>query len=166
VSCDSPSSRCAIQDELPPYACWGCGPENALGLRIKSYWTGDATVCRYRPESHQAGWPGVLNGGILASLVDCHCVCTAMSGARRALTEIRNDETPVAFATGSLSISYLRPVPIDATVELTARIVERSSRKTRLECTVVARGELCARAEVVAVRVMGALAPQNGQMVA
>jgi acyl-coenzyme A thioesterase PaaI-like protein len=101
---------------------------------------------RYRPEPHQAGWPGLLNGGILASLVDCHCVCTAIADTRRAHDESGPDPGPVSFATGSLSISYLRPVPIDATVELTARSAERTPRKTRLECTVVARGELCARA--------------------
>jgi acyl-CoA thioesterase FadM len=63
----------------------------------------------------------------------------------------------VAFATGSLSVTYLKPVPIDASVELTARISERMARKSRLECDVTARGELCARAEVVAIRLVGEL---------
>jgi acyl-coenzyme A thioesterase PaaI-like protein len=116
-------------------------------------------VCCYQPEPHQAGWPGVLNGGILATLVDCHCVCTAISQARRGVDEAAvGNADPVVFATGSLSVSYLHPVPMDAIVELTARIVERTLRKTRLECNVVARGQLCARAEVLAIRVRPAVA--------
>lgn len=150
---DLATSTLAIQDQLPDQPCWGCGPHNPHGLRIKSYWSGDSTICTWQPEPHYAGWPGVLNGGILASLVDCHCVCTAISDARAN----GDSDQPVAFATGSLSISYLHPVPIDATVELRARITERSARKTRVECTVMAAGELCARAEVLAIRVVDEL---------
>ena len=158
---DAIVSTCAIQDQLSSHACWGCGPDNPYGLQIKSYWSGETTVCRYQPEPHQAGWPGVLNGGILATIIDCHCVCTAISAARPP-----ENETPVAFATGSLSVSYLRPVPIDATVELTARIVERTPRKTRLECTVVAHGQVCARAEVLAIRLLRTLESEAGEAVA
>jgi acyl-coenzyme A thioesterase PaaI-like protein len=138
----------AIQEQLPDQHCWGCGPDNPHGLQIKSYWSKDSTVCTWQPKPRYAGWPGVLNGGVLASLVDCHCVCTAISDASAG-------DTPGMFATGSLSISYLRPVQIDATVELRASIVERTPRKTRVECTVTVAGELCARAEVLAIRVMG-----------
>jgi acyl-coenzyme A thioesterase PaaI-like protein len=122
-------------------------------LQIKSYWSGDTTVCSWQPRPHHAGWPGVLNGGILASLIDCHCVCTAISDAFLAPHWREPADASIVFATGSLTISYLHPVPIDASVELSARITERSARKTRLECSVTARGELCARAEVVAIRV-------------
>ena len=141
----------AIQVQLPDQPCWGCGPNNPHGLRIKSYWSGDTTVCTWQPEPYHTGWPGILNGGILASLVDCHCVCTAISDA--AVHEGCSAEALI-FATGSLVISYLHPVPVDSAVELTARITERTPRKTRVECTVIAGGELCARAEVLAIRVV------------
>jgi acyl-coenzyme A thioesterase PaaI-like protein len=156
----------AIQDQLPDQPCWGCGPNNPHGLRIKSYWSGDTTICRWQPEPHHAGWPGVLNGGIVASLVDCHCVCTAIADARSAADWSVARDTPVVFATGSLTISYLRPVPIDATVELTARITERTARKTRLVCDVTAGGELCARAELLAIRVSSNLVPLVTEAVA
>jgi acyl-coenzyme A thioesterase PaaI-like protein len=145
------TSTRAIQDQLPDQPCWGCGPNNPRGLQIKSYWSGNTTVCTWQPEPHYAGWPGVLNGGILASLVDCHCVCTAISDADR---NRGGGDQPIVFATGSLTISYLRPVPVHSAVELTARIAERTPRKTRVECTVMAGGELCARAEVLAIRVV------------
>ena len=144
------TSTRAIQDQLPDQSCWGCGSNNPRGLQIKSYWSGDTTVCTWQPEPHYAGWPGVVNGGILASLVDCHCVCTAMSDAAGGGG---GGDQPVVFATGSLTISYLRPVPVHVAVELTARIAERTPRKTRVACSVIAAGELCARAEVLVIRV-------------
>lgn len=147
---DPATATRAIQDQLPDQPCWGCGPNNAHGLQIKSYWSGETTVCTWQPEPHYAGWPGVLNGGILASLVDCHCVCTAIADAD---ANRGCGDQPIVFVTGSLNISYLRPVPIHSAVELNAQITERTDRKTRVECTVSAGGELCARAEVVAIRV-------------
>ena len=150
----------AIQDQMPDQPCWGCGQNNPHGLQIKSYWSGESTVCVWQPQPRYVGWPGILNGGILASLVDCHCICTAISDAEQRES---SDDQPIAFATGSLNISYLRPVPIQSAVELSARITERTARKTRVECTVTAAGELCARAEVLAIRVERAtLVARNG----
>jgi len=152
-----PTLTPAIQDQLPEQPCWGCGPNHPRGLRIKSYWSDDGAVCSWRPESDHVGWPGILNGGILAAVVDCHCVCTAVADAYHREERALDSRPSIAFATGSLNITYLKPVPIDASVELTARISERTARKSRVECDVTARGELCARAEVVAIRLVGDL---------
>jgi acyl-coenzyme A thioesterase PaaI-like protein len=149
----------AIQDQMPDQPCWGCGPNNPHGLQIKSYWSGESTVCIWQPQPRYVGWPGIVNGGVLASLVDCHCICTAISDAEH---HGRDGDQPIAFAT-SLNISYLRPVPIHSAVELIAHITERTARKTRVECTVMAAGELCARAEVLAIRLeRAALVASNG----
>lgn len=74
----------AFQDQIPDNNCYGCGPGNREGLRIKSFWDGEAAVCTYRPEHHHsAGPPQFLNGGIIATLIDCHSVCTAIANAYR-----------------------------------------------------------------------------------
>ena len=86
---------------------------------------------------------GVLNGGILATLIDCHGASTAIAEGRRARDESANDVATVVFASGFLSVSDLQPVRNDAKVDLTARITER---------TRVARGELWARGNVLVVR--------------
>ena len=147
-----PLSDIAIQDQLPNQPCWGCGPDHPRGLRIKSFWCGEETVCSWQPGPDHSGWPGVLNGGILAALVDCHSVCTAIADAYYAEGRSPGSQPSVGFATGSLNVTYVKPTPIDALVELRATVVERSPRKTRIQCVVSARGEVCARAEVVAVR--------------
>ncbi len=75
----------ALQDAIPHNHCWGCGTLNPRGLRIKSYAEGDGTVCRFQPSpEHMAGPTHVVNGGIIAAVIDCHCVCTAIADAYRA----------------------------------------------------------------------------------
>ena len=51
--------------------CFGCGPENLKGLQIKSFWDGKQAICRWKAEPHHNGVKGILNGGIIASLIDC-----------------------------------------------------------------------------------------------
>jgi acyl-coenzyme A thioesterase PaaI-like protein len=147
----------AIQDQLGDQPCWGCGPNTSHGLRIKSYWSGERSVCTWQAAPHHVGWPGVLNGGILAAVVDCHCVCTAIADAYQAEGRPLGSQPAIGYATGSLSISYLLPVPVDATLELDAQVTHRAARKAVIECTVTARGRVCARAEVVAVRLAARL---------
>ena len=63
----------------------------------------------------------------------------------------------IAYATGSLLVTCLRPVSIAEPVRLIARITEQSERKTLLTCSLVQREEECARAEAVMVRLRAAL---------
>lgn len=144
----------AIQDTIPDNHCIGCGPDNEHGLKIKSTWCGDLeTECRFEPQPHMASAPAsILNGGIIAMLVDCHAVGTAVGYGRR-LDGLADGEPGALYATGSLEIRYLRPAAIDRPVHVKARITGVSARKTVLECTVVSAGEICATATVVAVRV-------------
>jgi acyl-CoA thioesterase FadM len=84
-------------------------------------------------------------------------VCTAAADAYRTEGRPPDSQPSIGYATGSLSISYLHPVPIAAAIEVRACITERTPRKTRVECTVFARGQLCARAEVLAIRLRAPL---------
>jgi len=142
----------AIQDQLGDNPCWGCGPNTTAGLHVKSYIGRDQSVCTWQAAPHHVGWPGVLSGGILAAVIDCHCVCTAIADAYQVDGRPLGSQPAIGYATGSLSISYLQPVPIAAAVELSAHIADRAARKTVVACTVSAHGRLCARAEVIAIR--------------
>jgi len=35
--------------------CFGCGPDNSEGLRIKSFWNGEECVCMWHSDSHHHG---------------------------------------------------------------------------------------------------------------
>ena len=68
----------ALQDRYAPHnACFGCGPANAQGLRLKSFAEGDRVVATFVPQEHHQAFPGVVNGGIIGALLDCHSNWTA-----------------------------------------------------------------------------------------
>jgi hypothetical protein len=73
-----------FQDEFAEmgfHQCWSCGSQNEQGLQTKSYWEGEESVCTWQPQSSHRAWLGIVNGGILATILDCHCTCTAIADA-------------------------------------------------------------------------------------
>ncbi|HTP51573.1 MAG TPA: PaaI family thioesterase [Anaeromyxobacteraceae bacterium] len=116
----------AIQDPIPHNHRWGCGTLNSNGLQIKSYPEGDETVCRFQPLPHfMAGPTNVLCGGIIASLIDCHCVCTAIADAYRSAGRPLGSSPDLRAVTAALRVDYLSPTPLGQPLELRARAVER-----------------------------------------
>jgi acyl-coenzyme A thioesterase PaaI-like protein len=150
-------ARESFQEKLPENYCWGCGSANPHGLKIRSFWDGEEAVATWQPqEFHAAGPRHILNGGIIASLIDCHAVCTAIAAAYRAEDRPVGSSPPLWYATGTLKVTYLKPTPLGGPVLLRARVMERKEKKTTVACSLFAEGVECARAEVVAVRVSDA----------
>ena len=149
----------AFQDAYPDELshCYGCGRLNPDGLQLKSYWDGDETVARFRPRPSHMAIPGFVYGGLLASLIDCHGTGSAAAAAEKA----RPAEAPFRFVTASLHVDYLRPTPIDAELEIRGTIKELKEKKVVVAETVSANGKLCARGEVVAVRMPETMFPQS-----
>jgi acyl-coenzyme A thioesterase PaaI-like protein len=144
----------SFQEQMVGNHCWGCGQDNERSLGIKSYWSGDESVCTWQPEDyHTAAAPHVLNGGVIAVLIDCHCICTAIAAGYRAEKREIGSGTPIWFATGSLKVSYRSPTPITAPVTVRAQITAQTERRINLTCTLSADGEERAVGELVAVRV-------------
>ncbi len=141
-----------FQHHMPDNVCFGCGTENPDGLQIKSYWEGEEAVCHWDSREKYHGWSGILNGGVLATLIDCHCMGTAMAAAYQAEGRALDSEPIYRYATGTLNIRYLKPTP-NTHIELRARVEEIKGRKTTLRCRVFAEGEQTAEAEVIAIRV-------------
>ena len=75
----------AFQDYYPDDVahCFGCGRLNEHGHQLKTYWDGDETVTRYRPQPYHTAVPGYVYGGLVASLIDCHGTGTAAAAAAR-----------------------------------------------------------------------------------
>ncbi|HEX4419632.1 MAG TPA: PaaI family thioesterase [Kofleriaceae bacterium] len=145
----------AIQDQLAAENhCFGCGPNNPDGLQIKSYWDGDETVCTFTPRpAHTAGPRHVLNGGIIGTIIDCHCICTAIAATQRAEGRPFASEPHIWCVTRSLHLDYLKPTPIEAPAILRARIAATEGKRTTVTCTLSSGGVERVRAQVVAVRV-------------
>lgn len=151
-----------FQDQMPENHCFGCGARNPRGLRIKSTWEGDIAMCRYVPEPHQnAGPPQYVNGGIIATVIDCHSVCTAIADAYRRENRTPSPNDIIWYVTGTLTIKYLRPAPIEVPLDLKAHVTAVDGRRTMLACQVTSGSTECATAQVVAIRVPDDWRTQN-----
>ncbi len=146
----------ALQDAWPDATCYGCGPANSAGLHIKSYWDADGTtvIAHYRAGvQYNAGFANVLYGGLVASLIDCHANWTAIATAYRAAGRPHGSRPVISYVTGSLSVRFLAPTPLDAELLLCARVTEVQGRKATVTCTVQAGDRVTAEATVLAVRI-------------
>jgi acyl-coenzyme A thioesterase PaaI-like protein len=146
----------AFQDRMPRNHCFGCGADNPDGLQIKSRWSDDpeVAVCRYEPRPHQKAGPDhVLNGGIIATLIDCHGICTAVADAYRREGRQVGQGDLIWCVTASIEVRYRAPTAIDRPLEVTARVKRRDGRKTELCLQVISEGKLTAEGDVLAVRV-------------
>jgi acyl-coenzyme A thioesterase PaaI-like protein len=155
------SKEVFFQDFMPENVCFGCGKEHPDGLRIKSFWEGDTSVCLWQAQTKYAGWSGLLNGGVIATLIDCHCMCTAMAAAYRDEGRLLDSLPEYRYATGSLNLSYKRPTPIQDLVRLEAKVIETKGRKTVLSCVLFSREQIAVAAEVVAIRVFDSSVVDN-----
>ena len=142
-----------FQDYMPGNVCFGCGAENPDGLQIKSFWEGEEAVCIWNSQDKYNGWKNLLNGGILATLVDCHTMGTAMAYAYKNENRALNTEPEYRYATGTINVRYLKPTPNDKPIELRAQVVEMKGRKTSMKCQVYCEGIQTAECEVIAIRV-------------
>lgn len=144
----------AFQDYYPEELshCYGCGRLNEAGLHIRSYWDGEDSVCRFSPRPYHVALPGYVYGGLMASLIDCHCTGTAAAASYRAELRAMGTEPALRFVTASLHVDYLRPTPLGVPLEVRASVKEIKGRKVSMAATLSAGGVVCARGQVVAVR--------------
>ena len=133
--------------------CYGCGRLNDHGLHIKSFWDGEEAICIFHPKPYHTAIPGYVYGGLIASIIDCHSTGTAAAATYRAENRAMDTEPPVRFLTASLHVDYLRPTPLGIPLEIRAQVKEFTRRKVVVTAQLSAHGTVCARGEVVAIRV-------------
>ncbi|MEY4675180.1 MAG: hypothetical protein RL148_2964 [Planctomycetota bacterium] len=141
----------SLQDQYAPRnACFGCGPANPDGLRLKSVVAGDEVVCTWQPRTMHEAFPGVLNGGIVGTLLDCHLNWTAAWHLM-----VKNGlGTPPCTVTAEYAVKLRRPTPTSGPVTLRAKVVESTEDRAKVTGTLEAGGKVCATCEglFVAVR--------------
>ena len=156
----------SLQERYAPASvCFGCGPANPIGLHIRSF---DApgrpavlprdappcadweTIADWTPPADHDAFPGVLNGGIVSALLDCHGNWTAATHLMRR----RGADAPPTTVTADLHVKLRRPTPSDRPLQLRARVVEADDERATVEAELLSDGEATAtaRALFVAVR--------------
>ena len=114
------STNLSIQESLyPELTCFGCGHANPHGFHLRSYREGDLPVAEFKPRPEHDNGFGFVNGGIIATVLDCHGAAAVMwDVAQRGW----NDPTrrPVPFLTASFEVTFHRPTPLGHSVQLNA----------------------------------------------
>jgi acyl-coenzyme A thioesterase PaaI-like protein len=143
----------SFQDYYPDdYAiCYGCGKLNEHGHQIKSYWDGDESVCRFKPQPYHTGAQNFVYGGLIASLIDCHATGTASAAKHRSEGKIIGEGLLTRFVTAALHVDYTAPVPIDATLVLRGRVEEIKGRKITVTVKLFVEDTVCAKGRVISI---------------
>lgn len=144
----------ALQEKYSPKsACFGCGPANEKGLRIRSRVSPthpDEVIADWKAEPHHEAFPGMLNGGIIGALLDCHSNWTAAYH----LMKKAGADRPPCTVTADYAIQLKRPTPTDGIIHLSAHVVDLKEDRATIEATLTAGGKVCAtcRGTFVAVK--------------
>lgn len=141
----------SLQDTYAPQnRCFGCGPANDQGLRIKSFVQGDELVADWRPQPHHVAFDGIVNGGICGALLDCH---SNWAAAHHLMLQ-SGESTPPCTVTADFHVVLKRPTPLDALLHLRAHVVESRGDRAVVEATLEADGKVTAtcRGTFVAVK--------------
>lgn len=101
---------------LPRGTCFGCSNTNPLGLGLRFFRQGQEVISRFRGNELLCGAPGILHGGILATLID-EVSCSTVISLHGMLV-----------VTGELTVRYLAPCPVGEEIEVRARVVGRHER--------------------------------------
>jgi acyl-coenzyme A thioesterase PaaI-like protein len=143
----------SLQDRYAPNnRCFGCGPANDKGLRIKSFpKDGEVeVVAEWTPQPHHLAFEGMLNGGICGALLDCHSNWTAAWHLMKA----SGADSPPCTVTAEFHVKLKRPTPMNVPLHLTARVVESAEDRAVVEATLQAGDKVTAtcRGTFVAVK--------------
>ena len=97
--------------------CFGCGPGHDIGLRVRTFTEDGGVLAPIVIPRRFEGPPGAAHGGIVAAYLDEVLAGAAVSHTGR------------LYVTGELTVRYVKPVPIEAPLEMRARLVDRERRK-------------------------------------
>ena len=131
----------SLQEKYAPKnVCFGCGPANPNGLHIRSFPKDGEIVAEWKPEKKYEAFSGVLNGGIIGTLLDCHCNWAAAYHIMKRSGENR----PPCTVTAEYAIKLLRPTPTNDSVFLSACVVNITDDRATIDGTLSADGKVCA----------------------
>lgn len=87
--------------KLEGYNCFGCAPDNPLGLHMEFFEDKDEIISFWNPREHYQSWVGTIHGGILATLID------------ETAGWVISRKMQTAGMTSRLELQYKKPVTTD-----------------------------------------------------
>ena len=144
------SGGLSVQElHAPSSICFGCGPANKEGLNIRSFRSESGLEMEFEPSMEHQAFPGMINGGIIGTLLDCHGNWTAAI----ALMDKSGDSEPPCTVTASYSIKLRRPTPFGSTLRVTGEVTSIRDNSVNVKMALMAEDKVCATGEGVFVAV-------------
>jgi uncharacterized protein (TIGR00369 family) len=107
-----------------PNRCFACGKENAIGLQLEfERRAGGEARAVWTPAGLHEGWPGIVHGGLLSTVLD-----EAMSHAVLA--------TGLKAMTAELRVRFREPAPSGRALTVQARVIQRAKRLVEAEASI------------------------------
>lgn len=139
----------SLQEQYSPTGiCYGCGQANDLGFKLRSYLKDNKLIAHWEPSAQHQAFKNVVNGGVIGTLLDCHCNWAA---AWYLMQHHGLPETPCTV-TASYHIQLKRPTPLGP-LYLEAVLEKIEGSKATIKGFLFADEKLCATCEGVFVRV-------------
>lgn len=115
--------------------CFGCSPANPTGLRLEFFTDEESIFSWVTVPGHLSGWKNLVHGGIISTILDevmGRLVIYRMK--RLAMTK-------------SMTVDFLKPIPIDSELRAEGRLIEiKSEREVLAEGLLFSEaGQLCAK---------------------
>lgn len=134
-------SKKSVQDEYAPNSiCFGCGPSNKDGFQIKSYRTDDGLEMEFECEEKHQAFPGVINGGVIGALIDCHGNWTAAI----AIMDKNGLDKPQCTVTAQYEVKLNRPTPFGPKLKLKSRVLALQEDRAEVIIELKVNGKTCA----------------------
>lgn len=131
----------AAESKAPVNHCFACGKDNREGMRLKFYFDQDRAVCNVKLTRRYQGPPGHAHGGIIATILD------------EAMGKVNKLRSVVAL-TKSMTVEYLKPVPLGEQITVTGHEQQVVGREhTNVAQITNSAGEVLARSTGIFVAV-------------
>jgi uncharacterized protein (TIGR00369 family) len=112
-----------LDTDLHKNQCFGCGPNNPIGLKLRFRMEEGQLKTECAPDKVYQGWPGLVHGGILSLLLD-----EAMNNVAYL--------SGIVCITASMNIRLRRPVKVEQTLYITARIMRQTRKLVETAATI------------------------------
>ena len=119
------------------YDCFGCSPNNPMGLHMEFYEDGDDILSFWHPQAHYQGWVDTLHGGIISTLID------------ETAGWVVSRKLQTTGVTSRLEVRFRKPVMTTETqITLRAHIVSQMRNLVNIHVILEnANGEVCDEAD-------------------
>jgi hypothetical protein len=112
----------ALNEELlKGNTCFGCGPDNPDGLRIRVFrdpGSASRLVGTYRPRATQTGFPQIVHGGLQFTALDCMAAWTVL---------ILRNPGKLMPLTKSATTRFVKPAVVGAELALSSEVIREAA---------------------------------------